>query len=176
MLNGFKERGHEVKLISPEVHLQGVGPTLGGVSKWLGYADRCLLFPPEIRRACRRADIVHVCDRGNAIYLRFLQDFRHLITCHDLLAVRASLDELPGWTTGRSGRIYQDMVLQGLKGVGFIVWDASKPNGQPRRCLDVTRARQLFGFETAHDLRAGTARTIAWFRQHDQELREVVYA
>ena len=59
---------------------------------------------------------------------------------------------------------------------GEIVWDTSKPNGQPRRCLDVTRARQLFGFEAAHDLRAGIAKTVAWFGQHDQELREIVYA
>lgn len=58
---------------------------------------------------------------------------------------------------------------------GRIVWDASKPNGQPRRCLDVTRARQLFGFKAAHDLRAGIADTVAWFARHDQELREIVY-
>jgi len=59
---------------------------------------------------------------------------------------------------------------------GRIVWDTSKPNGQPRRCLDVSRARQLFGFEAAHDLRAGVTETVAWFAQHDKELREVVYA
>ena len=58
---------------------------------------------------------------------------------------------------------------------GRIVWDASKPNGQPRRCLDVTRAKQLFGFEATHGLRAGIAETVAWFGRHDQELREVVY-
>ena len=59
---------------------------------------------------------------------------------------------------------------------GEIVWDPSKPNGQPRRCLDVTRARLLFGFQAAHDLRAGITKTVAWFGQHDQELREIVYA
>lgn len=58
---------------------------------------------------------------------------------------------------------------------GRIVWDTSKPNGQPRRCLDVTRARRLFGFEAAHDLHAGIKKTVAWFGQHDRELREVVY-
>ncbi len=58
---------------------------------------------------------------------------------------------------------------------GEIVWDRSKPNGQPRRCLDVTRAKELFGFEATHDLRQGLARTVAWFRQHDQELREVTF-
>ena len=146
LLNGFKERGHEVKLISPEVHLQRVSPTLGGVGKWLGYADKYLLFPPEMRRACRWADIVHVCDQGNAIYLRFLQDFRHLITCHDLLAVRASLDELPGWTTGRSGHIYQGMILQGLKRAGFIVCASEATSHDVQRLvgLEADRMSQVY--------------------------------
>jgi GDP-L-fucose synthase len=46
---------------------------------------------------------------------------------------------------------------------GEIVWDPSKPNGQPRRCLDVERARRLFGFRAAHSFRDGLARTVAWF-------------
>jgi GDP-L-fucose synthase len=46
---------------------------------------------------------------------------------------------------------------------GEIVWDTSKPNGQPRRCLDVERARELFGFRAAHSFRDGLARTVAWF-------------
>ena len=59
---------------------------------------------------------------------------------------------------------------------GEIVWDTSKPNGQPRRCLDVTRAKELFGFEAAHNLQAGIAKTVAWFSRHEQELREIVYS
>ena len=46
---------------------------------------------------------------------------------------------------------------------GDIVWDTSKPNGQPRRCLDVERARRLFGFRPAHSFSDGLGRTIAWF-------------
>jgi GDP-L-fucose synthase len=49
---------------------------------------------------------------------------------------------------------------------GQFVWDTSKPNGQPRRCLDVTRARELFGFQAAHRFRDGIAKTIAWFLAH----------
>jgi GDP-L-fucose synthase len=48
---------------------------------------------------------------------------------------------------------------------GRIVWDASKPNGQPRRVLDTTAARERFGFEATTDLRAGLARTIEWYRE-----------
>ena len=49
---------------------------------------------------------------------------------------------------------------------GEIVWDTSMPNGQPRRGLDATRARELFGFEARTPLREGLERTIAWFRDH----------
>jgi GDP-L-fucose synthase len=47
---------------------------------------------------------------------------------------------------------------------GAIRWDASQPNGQPRRRLDTTRARELFGFEAEVPLREGIARTVAWYR------------
>jgi GDP-L-fucose synthase len=47
---------------------------------------------------------------------------------------------------------------------GEIVWDSAAPNGQPRRRLDVTRARELFGFEARTPLRDGLERTIAWYR------------
>jgi GDP-L-fucose synthase len=49
---------------------------------------------------------------------------------------------------------------------GRIVWDASKPNGQPRRRLDVSRAEREFGFKAKKDFRAGLVETIAWYKQH----------
>ncbi|MFL5958786.1 MAG: GDP-L-fucose synthase family protein [Gaiellaceae bacterium] len=47
---------------------------------------------------------------------------------------------------------------------GEIRWDTSMPNGQPRRSLDASRARELFGFEARTPLREGLERTIAWYR------------
>lgn len=47
---------------------------------------------------------------------------------------------------------------------GRIVWDSSKPDGQPRRCLDVSRAAREFGFRATTDFREGLARTIDWYR------------
>ena len=49
---------------------------------------------------------------------------------------------------------------------GQIVWDRSMPNGQPRRSVDPTRARELFGFEARTPLREGLERTVAWYREH----------
>lgn len=51
---------------------------------------------------------------------------------------------------------------------GEIEWDISKPDGQPRRCLDVQHARDLFGFEAKTTFREGLQRTIEWYRQHIQ--------
>jgi GDP-L-fucose synthase len=49
---------------------------------------------------------------------------------------------------------------------GEIVWDTSKPNGQPRRQLDATRAAERFGFRARTPLRDGLVRTIAWYREN----------
>jgi GDP-L-fucose synthase len=49
---------------------------------------------------------------------------------------------------------------------GEIEWDTSMPNGQPRRSLDASRARELFGFEAHTPLRTGLERTIGWYREH----------
>jgi GDP-L-fucose synthase len=47
---------------------------------------------------------------------------------------------------------------------GTILWDTSKPNGQPRRCLDVTRAERQFGFRATTPLEKGLEETIRWYR------------
>ena len=48
---------------------------------------------------------------------------------------------------------------------GEIVWDTSKPNGQPRRRLDTSRAEELLGFRARTSLREGLEATIAWYRE-----------
>jgi len=52
--------------------------------------------------------------------------------------------------------------LTGFK--GRIIWDTSKPNGQPRRRLDVTRAEQAFGFKAETSFEEGLKKTIEWYR------------
>jgi len=53
---------------------------------------------------------------------------------------------------------------------GRIVWDTSKPNGQPRRLWDVSQAEQAFGFRARKPLVEGLAETIAWYQQHAGQL------
>jgi len=56
-------------------------------------------------------------------------------------------------------------LIAGLVGFrGALRWDTARPNGQPRRCLDTTRAAELFGFRARTEFVAGLTRTIDWYR------------
>ncbi|HAH30728.1 MAG TPA: GDP-fucose synthetase [Elusimicrobia bacterium] len=57
-------------------------------------------------------------------------------------------------------------LIAGLAGFkGKLVWDASKPDGQPRRMLDTSRAAKEFGFKASTDFEAGLKKTIDWYRR-----------
>jgi GDP-L-fucose synthase len=63
----------------------------------------------------------------------------------------------------------RDLTALICREVGFtgeIVWDAGKPDGQPRRCLDTSRARERFGFSARTPFAEGLRRTIRWYREH----------
>jgi GDP-L-fucose synthase len=53
---------------------------------------------------------------------------------------------------------------------GRIDWDVSKPDGQPRRGIDISRARSLLGWGPKQDFDAGLAATVAWWREHGERL------
>lgn len=93
-----------------------------------------------------------------------------------LLAAEQYDGDLPiNLGTGEEVRIH-DLATIIAAEVGFtgqIQWDATKPNGQPRRCLDVSRAKQLFGFQARHNLRDGLKKTVQWFQANRQSIREV---
>jgi GDP-L-fucose synthase len=61
-------------------------------------------------------------------------------------------------------------IARAARFTGRFVWDTSKPNGQPRRQLDVTRARERFGFEARTPFAEGLAATVAYYEQHRKEI------
>lgn len=115
------KRGVTVRRLRPEPRFGSLRPGGSGVGKWLGYLDKFALFPMTLRREIarlRRGEepfLVHVCDHSNALYTRHLQQTPHLVTCHDLLAIRSALGEFPHHPTGFTGRILQGMIRRGLR-------------------------------------------------------------
>lgn len=55
---------------------------------------------------------------------------------------------------------------------GQIIWDPSKPDGQPRRCLDTSRAEKEFGFKAKTKLETGLRKTIEWYRKHKATIEQ----
>jgi GDP-L-fucose synthase len=63
----------------------------------------------------------------------------------------------------------RDLVFEIMDLVGYqgeVIWDTSMPDGQPRRCLDVSRAENYFGFRARTPLHVGLQKTIAWYLEH----------
>jgi GDP-L-fucose synthase len=54
---------------------------------------------------------------------------------------------------------------------GDIIWDKSKPDGQPRRMLDTTKAAQELGFIAKTDLAAGLIKTIEWYKENRHAIK-----
>jgi glycosyltransferase involved in cell wall biosynthesis len=118
MLNrGFSAAGHETRLILPPV-VAGKLPARGVAAKWLRYADEFIVFPNLLKRAAEWADVVHICDHSNAVYIKYIQHRPHIVTCHDMLAIRSALGEIPSNPTSWTGRQLQSMILRGLQAAG----------------------------------------------------------
>tara|TARA_R100000152_G_C6780423_1_gene213156 strand:+ start:1990 stop:2916 length:927 start_codon:yes stop_codon:yes gene_type:complete len=67
--------------------------------------------------------------------------------------------------TGNEIKIFDlvNMIADEMGFKGNIVWDKTKPDGQPRRCLDTSRAKELFGFEAKTSLQDGIRKTLEWY-------------
>jgi glycosyltransferase involved in cell wall biosynthesis len=112
---GMKAAGHQIRLLKPPPVIGRILPSATGVGKWLGYLDRFILFRPSFKRAADWADVVHICDNANAVYVPWLEGKPHVVTCHDMLAIRSALGEIRHQQTGPTGRVYQRWILAGLK-------------------------------------------------------------
>ena len=127
---GLPSLGVSVELLKPIPYLGRLKPSAVGIGKWLGYVDKFILFPFDLRRTASRVRssgkqvVVHICDHSNAMYSLYLDDIPHLVTCHDLLAVRSALGHFPQNRTGWTGRRLQQWITRGLRHATNIVCDS----------------------------------------------------
>jgi glycosyltransferase involved in cell wall biosynthesis len=118
---GLRQAGHEVRLLKPIPFMGRIKPAAKGVGKWLGYLDKFLIFPRELKVAARWANIIHICDHSNAFYVKYVSSRPHTVTCHDVLAISSALNELPETRTSWTGRQLQRMILSGLKKARHVI-------------------------------------------------------
>jgi glycosyltransferase involved in cell wall biosynthesis len=136
MLQGLTARGVQAELITP-------APFFGNMrflgrfgQKWLGYLDKYLLFPFQLRRAVAALDaVVHICDHSNAVYVRNCRPRPVVVTCHDLLAVRGGLGEDTDCPATFTGRLLQKWILRGLRAAQFVACDSAATAADAHRLI-----------------------------------------
>jgi GDP-L-fucose synthase len=113
----------------------------------------------------RREEVIEVWGTGSAS-----REFLYVEDCARAIALATERYDKPAPVNIGSGSeiTIRDLAERIAELTGFggeIRWDASKPDGQPRRCLDVSRAAAEFGFRATTDFNEGLRRTIAWCRE-----------
>ena len=123
------------------------------------------VIPALIRKMSESPDEVVLWGDGSPT-----REYLYVDDCVEALVLAAARYDGPepvnlGTGVETSIRETADLVAAAVGFTGTITWDTSMPNGQPRRSLDASRARDLFGWEARTSLGDGIGRTVAWFRE-----------
>jgi len=132
--------GIRVNMVAPEIRWGKLFGRYryGGLPKWLGYFDKHLTLPRSLARTIAAEDgpkVVHVLDHGNAMYVPVRRRIPWVVTCHDLLTVRAMRGEdttiKPTW----AGHQQQRWILRGLGRADHIACVSSSTRDDLSRIL-----------------------------------------
>ncbi|MDQ3198747.1 MAG: glycosyltransferase family 4 protein [Verrucomicrobiota bacterium] len=116
MLRGLSAAGVPAELIQPQPLLGRITFAGAFATKWLGYLDKFLFFPGQLKRKLAAgAALVHICDHSNAMYSGRVENRPVVVTCHDLLAVRGALGEATDCPASPTGKYLQRWIVSGLR-------------------------------------------------------------
>lgn len=126
LLSGLVEHGVNVLTVYPEERLG----KLFSNNKWIGYLDKIILFRLRIKSIVTkllgndRKGIVHICDHSNSFYAHMIQDYPVVVTCHDLMAIRAANGEFENNSPMFSGKLLQKWIKHHLQFSDYYICDS----------------------------------------------------
>ncbi|GMR24697.1 MAG: GDP-L-fucose synthase [Acidobacteriota bacterium] len=99
------------------------------------------------------------------------REFLYVVDCAEGIVIATEKYDSEGPVNIGAGfeisiRDLAELIVEQTGFEGTLVWDETKPNGQPRRCLDTSRAYERFGFRASTDFTSALQRTIDWYREH----------
>jgi glycosyltransferase involved in cell wall biosynthesis len=139
LADAFRARGHHVDLRRPQPMLRAK-LTRGPLAKWAGYVDQYLLFPLQVRAGMRRdpQDTLYVfCDQALGPWVPLAAHRPHVVHCHDLLALRSALGDIPENPTSSTGRIYQRYIRRGFRRARHFISISARSRDDLHRFGDV---------------------------------------
>ena len=120
---GMKERGHTVEMWTPVAQLSRLTKS-AFYNKWLGYFDLYILFPREVRKRlenCSPNTLFVITDNALGPWVPLVSNRPHIIHCHDFLAQRSALNEIPENPLSWTGKQYQAFIRRGYtQGANFV--------------------------------------------------------
>jgi len=119
----MRSRGHSVTVETARSVLQRFATSSTLLKKWLRYIDQFLLFPVVFLLGGRRrqADVYVFTDQALGLWVPLVRGLPHVIHCHDFLALRSALGEIPQNPTSLTGQVYQRWIRWGFcQGLNFI--------------------------------------------------------
>ncbi|WP_240935765.1 glycosyltransferase [Hymenobacter sp. HDW8] len=178
LAEGMRARGHRVDMWMPPARLVGLSG-FKPLRKWLGYLDQYVLFPRQVHQQIKKSppDTLFVfTDQALGPWVPLVANRPHAIHCHDFLAQRAALGEIPENPTSWTGRQYQAYIRRGYSqgkhfisvsrntrddlhrflphrpAISEVVYNGLNQEFAPQ---DASRARCLLSQKTGVDLTAG---------------------
>ena len=123
LMNGMIERGHQVEVWTPKARLYKMA-FMNSLKKWLGYVDQYIVFPIEVKFKLLKSskDTLFVfADQALGPWVPLVKNRKHVVHCHDFLALKSALGTIPENPTSFSGKQYQNYIRNGFsKGKYFI--------------------------------------------------------
>lgn len=153
-------RGHDVTCLAPQPRSNDRWLRRLVGAKWSGYVAKYVSFPSELRDALHAgpaaaADLLHVVDHSNAVYVPTRRDRPWIATCHDLLAVRGALGEDTDCPASFLGRRLQRAIVRGLARADAIACDSTSTLTDADRLVprSTTQRRRVILLGLNQDLR-----------------------
>lgn len=123
LADGMNKRGHHVTVLSPQSYFSKL-PAPAALKKWMGYLDQYIVFPKEVKRKIKKVapDTLFVfSDHALGPWVPIVEKKLNVVHCHDFLAQKSALGQIPQNPTGWTGRQYQAYIRKGYaKGKNFI--------------------------------------------------------
>lgn len=144
--HGLRSSEVEVTTWSPMPRFTRLLPSYrySGGAKYVGYLDKFVVFPREIKRRLRenfRADVVHIVDHANAVYAPLFAGTPLLATCHDLLQIRAARGEFREHRVTGMGRRYQEWIAKHIAALPRVVTPSTQTARDLRRLMNFAPGR-----------------------------------
>lgn len=123
LVKGLKERKHSVEVWTAKSFFQKM-PCPQRHKKWLGYIDQYIKFPLELKKRLNKYSdktLFVFADQALGPWIPLINDRPHIVHCHDFLAQRSALGEIPENKVGLTGKLYQKLIRKGYqKAKNFI--------------------------------------------------------